>query len=134
MILTQLLPFGTPAIMKIETGRSKLESKGTQVIVLGHSLATQSYSMFNPITSRFSSSVNIQPDLAMFFDKSIQHPIQTQFEFEQPEIPILPDADIQELPAAIIPEKQQIEPCELLDDVEDFQSANPSHQLEATPS
>ena len=114
MILTQLLPFGTPAIMKIETGRSKLESKGTQVIVLGYSLATQSYSIFNPITSCFSNTVNIQPDLSMFFDKSIQHPIQTQFKFEQPEIPILPDADIQKLPAAIIPEKQQIQPCEFV--------------------
>ena len=33
-VLTHLLPFGTPAIIKIETGRSKLDPKGTSVIVL----------------------------------------------------------------------------------------------------
>ena len=130
-ILTKLLPFGTQAIIKIETGRSKLEPKGTPVIVLGYSLATQSYSIFNPITSRFSSSVNIQPNLSMFFDKSIEHPIKIQLGLES-EIPIISSADIQELPAAMVP-PEQIKQCDLLDDFDDFLSANPSANSSPIP-
>ena len=60
----------------------------------------------------------------MFFDKSLEHPIQIQLEFE-PEIPIILSADIQVPPAAIVlPE--QIQQCDLLEEFDDFISANPS--------
>ena len=73
IILSKLLPFGCPGVMKIESNRSKLEPKGTEVIVVGYSLISQSYLVFNPITSRLSTTVNFQPDLSMFYDKSLQH-------------------------------------------------------------
>ena len=115
--------------MKIESNRSKLEPKGFQVIVIGYSLISQSYSVYNPITSRFSTKVNIQPDISMFYNDSVgcnldgiaggrQHS-PTQFDLVEPEIFIIPEINVPELPAALLPLElpANIKPCELLDDL-----------------
>ena len=104
--------------MKIESNRSKLEPKGAEVIVVGYSLISQSYLVFNPTTSRLSATVNFQPDLSMFYDKSLHHSPTTLGEIES-EIPIIPDNIVQEeLPAAIAP--PEIKQCDLLEDFNDF--------------
>ena len=96
-----------------------------------YSLISQSYLFFNPTTSRLSATVNFQPDLSMFYDKSLQHSPTILGEIES-ELFIIPDNIVQELPAAIVP-PEQIKQCDLLDDFDDFISANPSENPSPFP-
>ena len=129
-ILSKLLPFGCPVVVKTETKHTKLESNGHPAIIVGYDLTSQAHLVYNMDTGRTTTTVNVKSDLSSFYHNQSGDPIQ----------PIQPDV-FYELPSAIIQDdlapntlsdvvdmlisdKSIITPqCDRLEDVENFRES-----------
>ena len=66
-VLKQLLPFGCSVFVKLETHHSKLDSNGFHGSVIGYDLTSQGHLVYNHITRKTIVTVNIQPNLSLYY-------------------------------------------------------------------
>ena len=145
IVLLKLLPFGCPVYAKIQTQRSKLEPTSFHAIVLGYDLSTQGYKIFNPQSGRITISVDVQPDLSLFYSMPLivtSMPVVDKLLFEDDiseqqiskvnTAPTSSTGDQEEVPLSPNIHQHELPKCSLLDDFDDF--TTPQNSSTSTPS
>ena len=140
-----MLPFGCPVYAKIQTQHSKLEVTSFSAIVLGYDLITQGYKIFNPESGRITISVDVQPDLSLFYSMPLivtSMPVVDKLLFEDDiseqqiskvnTAPTSSTGDQEEVPLSPNIHQHELPKCSLLDDFDDF--TTPQNSSTSTPS